>query len=396
MKKLTHEIIEKIEKSNPNPIVNNTPTDEVETQSTCTKSDDININKGCEPEVKMEELNVLKRDIELLREEVSLAHTKSVETVPYMKTREAVKDFADMMIKNKNGGGDSFKNEWKDHLKRKGIENPEVLLPEPIVSEILTFMEMDDFFSRVQMPTIKMYSFAVKVAVQGQEEDARARGHKKGDEKVEQVVKLIKRKIEPQHIYKMLSIDKIVIDMNDTVDIVNEFTTELVEALLSEIKLAICFGDQRDDADPYKISEIRPVFGNELALEVQADGATGMAMSIDDIDRTVLSIRGMNKIMVFARRADLIDLRLQKDLQGRLLMDRGLSVESQLGVSAIYFAEDWFMGAAAAGVDDDITSDTILPDEVEGAVIFAPAAYKLVGDRNMFTYSEKLQTLLVV
>ncbi len=343
------------------------------------------IKSGVDETIMNDNSEVL-RELDYVKEEIAILKQRpAVKPVPYLKSKESVVDFATMMIKNQKGGNGSFKEQWVDHLKTKGMgggnfdavggipeDSSNLLLPEPIVTEIVDQMQADDFFNHVQLPTIKVFAFVLNIA---SGPDSRAKGHKVGDEKSAQKVELKKYRIQPQNVYKIIPIEKFVIDMNTSVDVVKTFTQELVAALLGELKLAICYGDGRDDSDPHKIAEILPIYEDELAIKVEAADGQGMAFGLDDLDRAIMQVRGQDKILVLANRMDAINLKLQKDEIGRRLIDRGLTLEAQLGVSRIYYVEDWLLDP------EQLT-------HVKGAVVFSAPAYKLVGQNDIFMYSE--------
>lgn len=93
-------------------------------------------------------------------------------------------------------------------------------------------------------------------------EDLRARGYIKANEKKEQIVGFLSRKTYPKTIYKKQSIDRDdAIDMGDVVNIAQFFQKELRVKLNDEIARAILVGDGRQDGSPDKIDadKIRPI-----------------------------------------------------------------------------------------------------------------------------------------
>lgn len=98
-------------------------------------------------------------------------------------------------------------------------------------------------------------------------DEARAKGYIKGKEKVEEVFTLLKRKIDPQTVYKKQKFDRDdIVDITDF-DVVAWVKQEMRGMLNEEIARAILIGDGRSSAYDDKISEdhIKPVY-NDAAL----------------------------------------------------------------------------------------------------------------------------------
>lgn len=98
-------------------------------------------------------------------------------------------------------------------------------------------------------------------------DEARAKGYIKGKEKVEEVFTLLKRKIDPQTVYKKQKFDRDdIVDITDF-DVVAWVKQEMRGMLNEEIARAILVGDGRSSAYDDKISEdhIKPVY-NDAAL----------------------------------------------------------------------------------------------------------------------------------
>lgn len=95
-------------------------------------------------------------------------------------------------------------------------------------------------------------------------DEARAKGYIKGKEKVEEVFTLLKRKIDPQTVYKKQKFDRDdIVDITDF-DVVAWVKQEMRGMLNEEIARAILIGDGRSSAYDDKISEdhIKPVYND--------------------------------------------------------------------------------------------------------------------------------------
>ena len=104
-------------------------------------------------------------------------------------------------------------------------------------------------------------------------DEARARGYQKGKKKIEEVVKLLKRKTTPQTVYKLQKLDRDdVIDATE-LDVVAWLKQEMRMMLNEELSRAILIGDGREDQDESKISEdnIRPVYTDDDLYTIKKD-----------------------------------------------------------------------------------------------------------------------------
>lgn len=94
------------------------------------------------------------------------------------------------------------------------------------------------------------------------DEQLRAKGYIKGNEKKEQIVSFLTRKTDPKTIYKKQSIDRDdAIDMGQTLNVAAFFQQEMRVKLNDEIAQAILVGDGREIGAEGKIDEtkIRPI-----------------------------------------------------------------------------------------------------------------------------------------
>ena len=111
-------------------------------------------------------------------------------------------------------------------------------------------------------------------------DEARARGYQKGKKKIEEVVKLLKRKTTPQTVYKLQKLDRDdVIDATE-LDVVAWLKQEMRMMLNEELSRAILIGDGREDQDESKISEdnIRPVYTDDDLYTIKKDVAITSGM----------------------------------------------------------------------------------------------------------------------
>lgn len=111
---------------------------------------------------------------------------------------------------------------------------------------------------------VKMMSFDITGP------QARAKGYVKGRQKVEEVIRAIKRTTDAQTVYKVQKLDRDdIIDITD-LDVVAFIKNEMRGKLNEEIALAILTGDGRSPLDNDKIfpDKIRPILGDDSTYVV--------------------------------------------------------------------------------------------------------------------------------
>ena len=105
-------------------------------------------------------------------------------------------------------------------------------------------------------------------------EQLRAKGYIKGNEKKEQIIGFLTRKTDPKTIYKKQSIDRDdAIDMGQTLNVAAFFQQEMRIKLNDEIAQAILVSDGRAVGSPDKIDEskIRPIKSDADFYTIKAD-----------------------------------------------------------------------------------------------------------------------------
>lgn len=324
----------------------------------------------------MEKAEELKGDYEALEQEVeteteelkALAEkskngkeVKKTMTENYLKTKQAMTDFANIQLE---AGADRnvFKQLWEENLKEKGITNPEILLPQPVVSAIVDAFENSgsilSTFTKTGLNALKM-AFNIETGI-----NSRARGHKRGVNKKEQVITLSEKELRAQYIYKYITIDKETLrENNDTNAIIKYVLTELPQRVVAEIERAAIIGDGREDADEDKIKKVEAIIDADGAFKKEFVASS--LFMIDDLVLADAEITAPGTRYAVMNRKTLGQLKVQRDGNGNLLTGTNAAVAERMGVSAIY-TPDWFPEAVEEG---DIL-----------AVEYVGPAYKLVGD----------------
>jgi phage head maturation protease len=157
---------------------------------------------------------------------------------------------------------------------------------------------------------------------------ARAKGYIKGNKKVDEVFKLLKRKVDPTTIYKKQSFDRDdVIDITD-LDLIAWVKKEMRVKLDEERARAYLFGDGRvvSDADKIDETKIIPVIAdtaeNLYAMKVEVKPGTDETVSaalVRSLVKGMDNYEGSGNVTAFLRADIVSDLLLTEDKIGHRL-----------------------------------------------------------------------------
>lgn len=292
----------------------------------------------------------------------------------YINSKQALRDFADVLTANAGKESADVKDAWNNHLVKMGITNPDVLLPGGVVQAIQDTLEgSTGLWGLVNKSGLTVFRTALNTVTGA---DSRARGHKRGNDKNEQVITLKDRVIRAQFVYKYITLDKETIRENeDTGAVVKYVLTELPKRILNELERAIVIGDGRDEDDEDKISSF-------LSLKEDAELTDGYATkyvqgSEDEISLAETFIYADEKVRAdgaryaVTSRATLVRLKLSKDGVGAYVFPFGSNVAGALGLAGIF------------------TPDFMSDDDALGYE-FVPEAYVTVGDTSIEAYTNFL------
>ena len=319
--------------------------------------------KSLEKEIETEE-KTLKTISDLSVKNINLKGDKDMN---YLKTKEALKDFAHLL--EETGGREKLKKAWGEHLKTKGISNPEVLLPTAVVTAITdAFQKSGSIFATFRYTGLTM----LKVALNTNTADAtsRAKGHKKGVDKDEQVITLTPKEIRAQYIYKYITVDKETLRetrINGGASaLLNYILQELPQRIIMEIERAAMIGDGRLVGANDKISSYEAINRavTDSYVSVQEASASDLLGDLINMDATVTA--SGSRYLVVSRQT-LANIKLTSN-QGGLVFPIGSDIASALGYTAI-FTPDW-MTVADAPV----------------AIEYVGDSYKTVGDNTMESF----------
>ena len=244
----------------------------------------------------------------------------------------------------------STKTSLRDVCLAHGIEDIELLFPDHknLNKEPEFIKRNDDWVAKVlggvhHTPFSRIKTIFADITAA----EARAKGYQKGNLKIEEVFKLLKRVTGPTTVYKKQKLDRDdVLDITDF-DILPWLKRELDMMLKEELAGAYLIGDGRDpvdDADD-KINEecIRPIWKMEdlftVKVPVEVTAATkGSERAKAFITATVKSrkdYKGSGNPSMFMSEDLLTECLLLEDVNGRVIYDTEEKLRARLRVSEI-------------------------------------------------------------
>ena len=181
------------------------------------------------------------------------------------------------------------------------------------------------------------------------EAEARAKGYTKGNKKLDEVFKLLKRVTTPTTVYKKQTIDRDdVIDITDF-DVIAWLKAEMRVKLDEELVRAMLVGDGRTDLSPDKINEqnIRPIWTDDDLFTIHQVITVAAAATEEDIAKAVIrgaikarkNYRGSGNPLFFTSEDVLSDMLLLTDTTGRDLFDTPEKLTTKLRVAKIVTSE---------------------------------------------------------
>ncbi len=223
-----------------------------------------------------------------------------------------------------------------------GITNIDMLFPDAkLTTQSPTFLKRDTgwvplvFNAARHVPFARIKSLVADVTA----DEARARGYIKGNQKVDEVITLLKRTTEPQTVYKRQKLDRDdIVDITDF-DVVAWMRAEMRWMLEEELARAILVGDGRSTASNDKIQEtkIRPIAKDEdlYTIKVELPADTSIADQIDAMIIARDDYKGSGTPTLFVSQKVLGGMLLLKDSMGRRLYNTVSDLAAGLLVSRI-------------------------------------------------------------
>lgn len=295
---------------------------------------------------------------------------KGKNTQNYLGSAEATHDFLSAMRESKNAV--EFGKNWNARLSENGITiaegSEDAFLPDAVKGAIQDAWEKPgNWLNRLNNTNAKAFTVRLNTSDQSAE-TSRAKGHMRGQQKVNESLTFAAKKITPQMIYKRIDLDNMTI-FEDDGSLLAYISNELVNQWLIEVQRAILVGDGRDANDSNKINSIEAVVdANGVYQTTFAHSAD--AQFIDELVQMVDSIKNDEggAITVFMSQTSLSELR-------RFVFGDGSSAQyvrkedmaAQLGVSEIITTSLLGTGvkAIAMRLDKYVTVGRMAPAFVE-------------------------------
>lgn len=152
------------------------------------------------------------------------------------------------------------------------------------------------------------------------EEEARAKGYIKGNEKLEQVFSVAHRETTPQTVYKKQKLDRDdIIDITDF-DVVAFINKEMRFMLEEELARAALVSDGRDNSSPDKIKEdkIRPIISDDDFYTLKRT-YSGPSNFVESVIKAMADYKGSGSPTLYVDPTLLADIKLLKGTDGRWL-----------------------------------------------------------------------------
>lgn len=222
----------------------------------------------------------------------------------------------------------------KEAFLQHGITNIDYLFPDAQnVNDTPEFIKRDDTWVSEVMNGVHNTPFSriKSVFADITEDDARAKGYIKGNQKVDEVFKLLKRVTTPTTVYKKQKLERD--DLVDIVDfdVVSWIKQEMRMMLNEEIARAILVGDGRTSSSTDKINEqnIRPIWTDEDVYTVKASVKIQKATTDSEKAEAFIkaciksrkSYKGTGNPDMFMSEDMLTDCLLLEDKNGRVIYD---------------------------------------------------------------------------
>lgn len=241
----------------------------------------------------------------------------------------------------------SLKESIKEHALEHGIDDIELLFPDPKATATQpTMITRDMDWVNVVMNGVHHVPFARIKSLYADltEDEARAKGYIKGKYKKEQVFGLLKRTTQPTTVYKKQKLDRD--DMIDAeFDIVPMIRQEMRMMLNEELARAYMFGDGRPTSSDDKINEqcIRPVWTDDPFFTINATFTVSAGATSDDKAKAFIraaikarkDYKGSGTPIMLTSEDVLTDMLLMTDSTGRDLYTDEAQLARKLRVSRI-------------------------------------------------------------
>lgn len=235
-----------------------------------------------------------------------------------------------------------------DTVLAHGITNIDYMFPDAQkVENVPGFIKREDLWVTDVMNSIHKTPFSRVKSVFADitEDDARAKGYIKGNQKKDEVFKMLKRVTTPVTVYKHQSLDRDdMVDITDF-DVVAWLKSEMKTMLNEELARAILVGDGRTQSSADKINEqnIRPIWTDDDVYTVKTAVDITKATTEEEKARSFIkaciksrkNYKGSGNPVMYMSEDMLTNCLLLEDTNKRVIYDTVEKLATALRVSKI-------------------------------------------------------------
>ena len=282
----------------------------------------------------------------------------------YLKTKAALVDFKNIVLKNHRGSNEQIMREWNENLKSKGVTG-DAIMPSQI--ENIFFKAWVDnpgilaTFRTVGVKSAAVYAIGTSDT---------ANGHKKGDAKADQSLTNVRRDLKGLGIYKKLPIDLQDLYDDETGELLAFRVEELAARVANAIAVGALIGQGTGDKATLQgtrglypmLADINATSGYGSNVATKVTGETGEG-SYELAVRAVGAVKdekNAGKILVVPTGFS-TELKLAKGSDGHLMFPAGSNFANLLDVKQIF------------EIDELVGKDV-------KAIAYANQSYVLIGE----------------
>ena len=282
----------------------------------------------------------------------------------YLKTKAALLDFKNIVLKNHRGSNEQIMREWNENLKSKGVTG-DAIMPSQI--ENIFFKAWVDnpgilaTFRTVGVKSAAVYAIGTSDT---------ANGHKKGDAKADQSLTNVRRDLKGLGIYKKLPIDLQDLYDDETGELLAFRVEELAARVANAIAVGALIGQGTGDKATLQgtrglypmLADINATSGYGSNVATKITGETGEG-SYELAVRAVGAVKdekNAGKILVVPT-GFTTELKLAKGSDGHLMFPAGSNFANLLDVKQIF------------EIDELVGKDV-------KAIAYANQSYVLIGE----------------
>ena len=333
------------------------------------------------PEEDQEIINELKNTVAALQESITAIKEKmnqqnkqdeemKIDTENYLSTKNALHDFCSAIRNARNT--EQFPAEWGKFLTANSVAfetgAETAYLPETVKSRIEdAWIKEFPWLSKLHKVNAKQYVIRWNKSNQDSE-TSRAKGHKKGEQKVEQEITFDAKTVIAKCIYKLQILDNETL-WNDDSSLLDYVLDECLRQWHYEVAKSILVGDGRTSGTPdlrvLGLKSIARSVSDEF-VSVSSRDTTTYPFLVDQLVKMRESVKvldGTNDIMLFMTQSDINELR---------------RVQASSTSSPVYIGIDQL--AEMIGVKEIVECD-YLGSDVE-AIMFRPSKYVVIGENS--------------